>query len=318
MSLAAKPLQTWRAAMAAERMHHGWILAGRRGLGKGAFAMSAAREWVAERGLTQPAGEHVDIHLFTNQPATPADEKKRAEGEPFQAKRNITIEQVRRIQRELTTRPTLGARRAIIIDSADDLEPGAANALLKSLEEPPAGTVFLLVAHRPGRLLATIRSRCRMIHFAPLPEEEVEAFLREEAPQADAEARAAAIAGCGGSPGAALQFLALDLARPALLMRRIAQEGDRDLSLRTQLAATLGARPERERQLAMIGLARAITASRADEVVPMDIPALTKAHAEIARLEGEAATYNYDPGLLALQLGTLLARLAAPREAADG
>jgi hypothetical protein len=60
----------------------------------------------------------------------------------------------------------LGSRRAIIIDPADDLETSAVNALLKSLEEPPAGTYFLLVTHRLGRLLPTIRSRCRILRFA--------------------------------------------------------------------------------------------------------------------------------------------------------
>ena len=120
-------------------------------------------------------------------PANDDEEKKRAEGKPFQTKRNITIDQVRGMQQRLTTRPTLGSRRAIIIDPADDLEKGAVNALLKSLEEPPVGTFFLLVAHRPGRLLPTIRSRCRMLRFAPLAGREVDAAsCARQAPQADA------------------------------------------------------------------------------------------------------------------------------------
>src|SRR5690606_7251508 len=102
-------------------------------------------------------------------------------------------------------------RRVIIIDPADDLEKGAANALLKSLEEPPVGTHFLLVAHRPGRLLATIRSRCRLLRFPRIDDAEIDAVLQREVPRADAATRAAAIIAAGGSPGAALDFVELDL-----------------------------------------------------------------------------------------------------------
>jgi DNA polymerase-3 subunit delta' len=152
--------QPWRelnAALAGPRLHHGWILTGRRGVGKASFALQAARELVAELGVAQPKGAHADIIVLQPLPATAEDEKKREEGKPYQLKRNITVEQVRAMQQRLTTRPTLGSRRAIVIDPADDLEKGAANALLKSLEEPPAGTYFFLVAHRLGRLLPTIR-----------------------------------------------------------------------------------------------------------------------------------------------------------------
>jgi DNA polymerase III subunit delta' len=179
----------WRAAMGSERMHHAWICAGLRGLGKGMFARAAAAELVAEPGVPQPdPANHPDIIVLEALPANDDEEKKRAEGKPFQTKRNISIDQIRRMQARLTTRPTLGARRAIIIDPADELEKGAVNALLKSLEEPPQGTFFLLVAHRPGRLLPTIRSRCRMLRFAPLTDAQV-AEIVASAP-ADAVTRA--------------------------------------------------------------------------------------------------------------------------------
>jgi DNA polymerase-3 subunit delta' len=308
----------WRAALAGPRFHHGWILAGRKGLGKALFARAAARELVAESGVPQPAGEHVDVITLTNLPATPGDEKKRDDGETYQLKRNIMVDQVRAMQRGLTTRPTLGSRRAIIIDSADDLEKSAANALLKSLEEPPTGTFFLLVAHSPGRLLPTIRSRCRTIHFPPLGPDELDIVLRAAVPEADAVTRKAAASAAGGSPGAALEFVALDLGPMHRLMARIAESGDRDLALRGALAAALGARPDRTRQLAALDLARAVTAGRMHQVGTAAIPALANTHAELVRLSREAPTHNYDPGLLVLEIGTLLARLATPRAAADG
>jgi len=141
--------RTWRGALTQGRIHHGWLLAGRRGLGKASFAAAAAGELVG--GTIADPRSHPDI-LFVEPLAENEDEeRKRAEGKPFKTKRNITVDQVRAMQRRLITRPTLGEHRAVIVDAADDLEKGAANALLKSLEEPPAGTVFLLVAHQPSQ-----------------------------------------------------------------------------------------------------------------------------------------------------------------------
>ncbi|MGK3913778.1 DNA polymerase III subunit delta, partial [Enterococcus faecium] len=88
----------------------------------------------------------------------------------------------------------------ILIDAVDDLErPGASNALLKSLEEPPAGTLFLLISHAPGRLLPTIRSRCRRLRFDPLDDAAMRDVLREHLPQVSDAEIAALIAAGGGS-----------------------------------------------------------------------------------------------------------------------
>lgn len=314
-----EPWREWRAALAGPRLHHGWIFAGRRGVGKAAFARQAARELVAEPGLAQPTGEHhPDIIVLEPLPATTEDEKKRDEGKPFQVKRNITVDQVRAMQQRLTTRPTLGNRRAILIDPADDLEKSAANALLKSLEEPPAGTFFLLVAHRLGRLLPTIRSRCRVLSFPPVAEAEIDAVLRRSCPQADAAVREAAIAAARGSPGAALEFVELDFGELYRVMREIAREGDADFARRGKLAEAMGARPDRRRQLAAIDLARAVVAARMAETPTGAIPALSDAHAELVRLAAQAPTFNFDPGLLVMEIGTLLASLAEPSAAAHG
>ncbi|MCZ3268403.1 hypothetical protein NYZ59_19135, partial [Acinetobacter baumannii] len=79
-------------------------------------------------------------------------------------------------------------RRVIVIDAADELErPGASNALLKSLEEPPSGTIFLLISHAPGRLLPTIRSRCRVLRFNPLSDADMAGVLGDAMPDADGE-----------------------------------------------------------------------------------------------------------------------------------
>jgi len=308
--------RAWRSALSGPRMHHGWLLAGKRGIGKFDFALAAARELVSEQGIAQPKGDHPDILILTHQPKDEKEEKKREEGKEFEVRRNITVGQIREMQHRLTTRPTLGARRAVIVFPADDLEKNAANALLKSLEEPPVGTFFVLVAHRPGRLLPTIRSRCRVLRFGEAPDSEVEAVLARELPNLDAEARALAVSAAGGSPGAALDFAAHNLAPLAKLMRRIVVEGDADFELRGTLADVIGARPTRERQLAAIDLARTVIGQEMRGATRGRLPAIIEAHSALNRLAAQAPTYNFDAGLLAMEIGSLLASAAMNREAA--
>jgi DNA polymerase-3 subunit delta' len=307
----------WLEALDSKRLHHAWLLAGPRGLGKGQFARQAAVRLVAEPGLAQPGwAVHPDILVLDHLPLNDAEEEKKAEGKPFQTKRNITIDQVRRMQHRLTTRPTLGRRRAVIIDPADDLEKNAANALLKSLEEPPVGTFFLLVAHRPGRLLPTIRSRCRVLRFAPLSDGEVEIILRDAAPEADPATRAAALAAAEGSPGAALEFVAQDLGNLHALMLKLIAEGDDHFALRGALSEEIGARPDRERIQAALDLARAVVAAELAASNRERQAKVIATHGELVRISGQVVTYNFDPALLVLEIGALLASLAMPRETA--
>lgn len=267
--------------------------------------------------MHQPEAEtHPDIIPLENLPASDDDEKKRNEGKPFQTKRSISVEQIRQMQQRLVTRPTLGTRRAVIVDAADDLEKAAVNALLKSLEEPPAGTFFLLVAHQPGRLLPTVRSRCRDLRFAPLDRGDLDAVLRRGMPQTSAEERAAAIAAAAGSPGAALAFVGQELVTLHALMQRIVREGDPRFELRGALAEEMGARPARERIAAAFDLARA-SLSEALAGAPRERQLrIIEAHGAVIRLAAQAPTFNFDPALLVMEIGGLLASAAMPREAA--
>ena len=306
-----EPWRLWHAAFDGGRVHHAWLLAGRRGLGKAQFAAGAAREMLAREAAGPTPRPHPDIICVEPLPDKDEDEKKKAEGKPFQTKRNITIEQVRAVQRRLTTRPTMGSRRAVIVDAADDLEPAAANALLKSLEEPPQGTFFLLVSHRPGRLLATIRSRCRTLRFHDLADEDFARVLDAQAPGLSADDRRAAIAAATGSPGAALAFLARDLAAVQQLMARLVDEPDGGFALRGALATAIRARPDRERIGAAIDLARGILVGAAAASEDRERQGrIIEAHAALNRLAAEAPTFNYDPGLLVLEIGGLLASAA--------
>lgn len=307
--------RAWRDALAGERMHHGWLLAGKSGLGKRDFAMAAARELVAEPGVPQPAGDHPDIITLTYGPKDDKGEKAQADGKPFELARSIRIKQIRAMQRRLVTRPTLGSRRAIIIDPADDMEKSAANALLKSLEEPPAGTFFLLVTHRPARLLPTIRSRCRTLRFPVLSDSDLAIMLAEAGLQPDPQAIAAA----EGSFGAALRFAAQDLAPIARVIAALLAGGDSGMTGRGELARLIGPRADRERVQAVLDLAQSLTAHAArgsDD--PGARARLIDTHTALIGLAAEAPTANFDAGMLPFEIGSLLVAAAPASDPAHG
>jgi DNA polymerase-3 subunit delta' len=305
----------WRDALGGERMHHGWLLAGKAGLGKRDFALAAARELVAEPGVPQPAGNHPDIIVLTYGPKDDKGEKAQADGKPFELARSIRIKQVRAMQKRLNTRPTLGSRRAIIIDPADDLERNAANALLKSLEEPPAGTFFVLVCHRPARLLPTIRSRCRTLRFPVLSDSQLTAMLAEEGLSPEPQAIAAA----AGSFGAALRFAEQNLGPVAEVITALISGADVSMAKRGELARLIGQRADRERVQAVLDLAQALVARMARDTGDADHrERLITAHAALVALAAEAPIANFDSGLLPFEIGGLLVAAAPASEPAYG
>ena len=152
-------MEAWQGG----RLHHAWLLAGPQGMGKAAFAARAARFLVTHGGggegrastLDDP-GDAVAAKLVEagNHPEIVRLERQ-VKDKGKDLARNITIDQVRGMIRRLHLSLSLGAWRVVVIDAVDDLETDGANALLKTLEEPPAQTLFLLISHSPGRLLPT-------------------------------------------------------------------------------------------------------------------------------------------------------------------
>src|SRR6516164_7852917 len=172
-------------ARARGRLHHAWLLIGPEGVGKATFAYRAAR-----RLLGAPADP---AHgLLGADPAHPVSRQviNRAHpdllvlervGEDGKPRKFIPVDDARRLSEFFSKSPASAPHRVAIIDAADDLNVNAANALLKTLEEPPSRGVLLMVAHSPGRLLSTIRSRCRRLAFPALTLEAAAAFMRQRA-----------------------------------------------------------------------------------------------------------------------------------------
>jgi DNA polymerase III subunit delta' len=245
--------------MAGERMHHAWLLAGPRGVGKGSFADFAARLLLnasdpsLQGANLIEAGSHPDFRRLDRLP----NEKT------GNLARNITVDQVRGLRTLFATGTSISDRRVIIIDSIDDMERGAANALLKSLEEPPASTIFLLVSHQPGRLLPTIRSRCRTMMFGPLDDAAMTSIIDDQLPDLDPAKRAQLILSANGSPATALAYAELDVATFDAALEELAQTGDPTNAVRSKLAQSLALKAALPRYEAFLGIAPAFIAEQA-------------------------------------------------------
>jgi len=206
-------------ACLAGRLHHAWLIGGPSGIGKATLAYRVARFLLAgdlagrEASATlsiSPASatarqvaalSHPNLIVLRRSPAT---EKK-------SPSTTIPIDAVRRALALFGSTAANGGYRIGIVDSAEDLTPASANALLKLIEEPPPRSIFLIVSHEPQRVLPTIRSRCRRLLLKPLSDGDLRSVVRSLGPpwaEADDAALAQAIASAEGSVRRALEVLA--------------------------------------------------------------------------------------------------------------
>ncbi len=211
-------------AFAGNRLHHAWLLTGPRGIGKATLAWQIARFMLAtppieDDGLfgAPPAPTSLTVdpeHPVARRIAAGAEPGlksiTRTENEKTGRLRDvISVEDIRALAGFFQLSAADGGRRVVIVDAADDMNPQAANALLKMLEEPPDRATLLLVAHQPSRLLPTIRSRCRMLRLHTLGPEHMAQALAQAGVETGAQSDALA-ALSGGSVGAALRLSLLD------------------------------------------------------------------------------------------------------------
>ena len=216
--------RTLLGAARTERLHHAWLLTGPAGIGKATLAYRFARFLLTHPKSAPMAPAH-DLSVdpesaVMRQVAAGTHPGLLVLRRPWDPKRKrhasaITINEARRLRPFLGQTAAGGTRRIVIIDSADEMNLNAANAVLKSLEEPPAACLFLLLASAPGRLPATVRSRCRTLKLQPLAEDDLKAaveaaFETSGAAAPDAEDLALCLALGQGSPGQVLRLLALE------------------------------------------------------------------------------------------------------------
>ncbi len=198
-------------AIGSGKIHSGWLLAGPEGVGKATFAYRMAATLLARRpGDSPPATlglppNHTDARLLRAGSHPRLLVLKRGLDDRGNLRAVITVEEARRLRDFFALSAADGGHRVVLVDAADELNPNAANAILKLLEEPPARATLLLLAHQPARLLPTIRSRCRTLRLGPLGPADLAAALAAlglEDPDPVALAELA-----GGSPGRAVTLL---------------------------------------------------------------------------------------------------------------
>ncbi|WP_299923832.1 DNA polymerase III subunit delta' [uncultured Pelagimonas sp.] len=206
------------------RLHHGWMLTGPRGVGKATLAWRIARFLLATPLVDKndmfgapPPPETLDIS-----PDHPVAHRVLALSEPglFLLRRGptdkgdklaaeIRVNEVRKLGHFFSLSAADGGRRVVIVDSADELNIQAANAILKMLEEPPANTTILLISHQPARLLPTIRSRCRVLRLGPLSPDDMTIALAQADAHVDPADAPALTELSQGSVGEALRLINL-------------------------------------------------------------------------------------------------------------
>jgi DNA polymerase-3 subunit delta' len=196
MTTAALPLfghaeaeNAFEAAAASGRMHHAWMIEGPSGIGKARFALRCAAWLLGARGPQDSpfeataddpvmsrclSGGHPDLRILT-----------RELNDKGKLKQDITVEQIRAFNEFFTYRPALGGWRVGIVDSLDELNRNSANAILKTLEEPPNAAIMLLINHGSRPVLPTIRSRCRTLRLSPLTDVDMGNVLKMQGFEGD-------------------------------------------------------------------------------------------------------------------------------------
>ncbi|MFK7746386.1 MAG: DNA polymerase III subunit delta' [Roseobacter sp.] len=325
-------------AYATGRLHHGWLITGPRGVGKATLAWSIARFLLATPPLEDdglfgapppPTSLAIDPeHPIARRIAAGAEPGLKAitrtENEKTGRLRDIiAVDDIRSLANFFQLSSADGGRRVVIVDAADDMNPQAANALLKMLEEPPERAVLLLISHQPSALLPTIKSRCRVLRLGTLDAQDMGRAIAQTGTETGAQTAALAELS-GGSVGAALRLMLLDglksYAELVTLLDALPQF-DRGRAVKlAEAAAARGADAKRDLLFVLLDLllsrlARtgATGAPPAAEAAPGEAqmllrlsptPAAGRAWAEIAQETGARARHglavNLDPAALVL------------------
>ncbi len=289
-------------AHAQQRLHHAWLIEGPEGIGKSRFAHRLAAYLLGARG---PAGQPLDAdetdpvwRACAARSHPDLHTEQRELNDKGKLKQDISVEQIRKLTDGFTLKPAQGGWRIAIIDSIDETNRNGANALLKTLEEPPPQSVLFLINHGREPLLPTIRSRCRVLRLAPLSDEDCQKALEA----AGASPQAARVA--KGRPGKGIRLSSA----PALAATEAAR-------------ALLRSAPNIPDKLVMSAVSAASVDEASMEAFRSEMfdwladraethPAAAKVWLQQARLTGDAETLNMDASQVAAKLVAGLYELA--------
>lgn len=308
------------AQIRAGALSHGWLIVGGTGAGKATLAYRIARALLdpgASTGetLSMPAdartfrlvaqGAHPDLFVA----------ERRVDAKTERTATEISVDTIRELIAFMNRTAAFGGWRVAIVDTADDLNKNSANALLKILEEPPARSTLVLLTAAPGRLLPTIRSRCRRIELDAVAEPLIAAFVEAEA-GVDAGTAARAAAASKGRPGYALALASGEGPEAVAAVDAFLAAAARDADVAVVAAALAGksgdARWEIFRTLMLERLADAAR-SEASGVRARDLPgapagALVRAYHQLAELLARGEGLNADRSQLVAAAGRTLSR----------
>ena len=203
----AEPVSWIQHALQSDHLAHAYLFTGEDAIGKKLTALRIAQaincDHYDETSVSDPCGSCRSCHQTEGEthPDFLLIRPEQGKGQNPQ----IKIERVREIEHHVIYRPLMSSRKICLIDEADRMTSGAANALLKTLEEPPDHCLFILITSRPAALLSTIRSRCLVVRFAPPSPTQVKDYLIQERNIQDSEARFISVV-TNGQLGQALEF----------------------------------------------------------------------------------------------------------------
>jgi len=308
----------FRDSLASGRLHHAWLITGPEGIGKALFADKAALRVLAEAagpavtdsGLDVPADHRIAKLVAAGSHPDLMRLERLTKDSGTELARSISVEQVRGLGRLFSTTPSMSPWRAVVIDAIDDLERPAANALLKSLEEPPTNSLFLLVSHAPERLLPTIRSRCRLLRLSRLPRDAMTAALRAALPEAEGREIDDLVEAGEGSPGRAIAFRGLDIAGLDHAMAQLAGEGDPTNARRSALAQSLSPKSAQPRYEAFLDRAPSFIAAAARARSGPALADALRRYELVRELAGGAVRLSLEPHSVVFELAGLIAGLA--------
>lgn len=322
---------TLAAALREKRMPHAWLLHGPRGVGKATLAYRLARSLLSDQGPpagtleidpTDPAAKRVAANSETRLRVV----RRKVNPKTGRLTASISVDDVRALGEFFHIASVAGGWHIAVVDAAEEMNPAAANALLKILEEPPKRSLLLLVSHAPHQLLPTIRSRCCHLPLRPLDDSSLKMALEMAAPKLAKQDFDTLVRTAGGSAGEALRLHAIGGANairsmetlldglPTLRRDQLMDVAD-DLAARNAAERREAAIAAAERRLTRLALCAAGAAVDGESLGPLaDKPAQAAVWAEaVARLQSTVArsnAVNLDPA------ATIIAALTEIEEAA--